>query len=318
MKVSNCIAAVLVACCLVQLASGKVLPIAIMHGISASASSLDFMAKFIAEKVPGIYVKNLEVGNGDVDSFFMPMEKQVDSLCRQLKEDTNLAGGFNLLGVSQGGLVARGYLERCNDPPVHTFISWVSPQAGQYGVPIVNDACNKVTKNATYCELLDDIFNKISYAGALQAHVTFAEYWKDPFALTEYATDSRYLADINNERGLACPDDDTACFRGSVNATYKNNMLALENFLLIHSAVDDTLVPMATSAWGFYAPGDLTQIIPLEDSYIYRNDVNGLRTLDATGRLRRFTTMCAHADYSSECFQKYFGDFVVPFLSKEV
>lgn len=53
----------------------------------------------------------------------------------QLKNDTNLANGFNLVCHSQvilsyvythlkGGLICRAFLERYNDPPVHNFISW--------------------------------------------------------------------------------------------------------------------------------------------------------------------------------------------------
>jgi len=31
----------------------------------------------------------------------------------------------------------RGYLERCNKPPVKNFVAWLSPQMGVYGVPLV-------------------------------------------------------------------------------------------------------------------------------------------------------------------------------------
>jgi hypothetical protein len=37
----------------------------------------------------------------------------------------------------QGAILMRGYLERCNQPKVKNFISWVSPQMGVYGVPNV-------------------------------------------------------------------------------------------------------------------------------------------------------------------------------------
>lgn len=41
--------------------------------------------------------------------------------------------GINLLGYSQGGLIARAILQRFPNHNVRTFISLSSPQAGQYG-----------------------------------------------------------------------------------------------------------------------------------------------------------------------------------------
>lgn len=55
--------------------------------------------------------------------------------------------GINLLGYSQGGLLARAILQRFPDHNVRTFISLSSPQAGQYG-----------SKNLSFIF----IFNKLS------------------------------------------------------------------------------------------------------------------------------------------------------------
>lgn len=41
--------------------------------------------------------------------------------------------GVNLVGYSQGGLIARAILESFDNHTVHTFVSLSSPQAGQYG-----------------------------------------------------------------------------------------------------------------------------------------------------------------------------------------
>jgi hypothetical protein len=39
----------------------------------------------------------------------------------------------------------RGYLERCNQPKIKNFISWVSPQMGVYGVPNVRGVLPYIT-----------------------------------------------------------------------------------------------------------------------------------------------------------------------------
>ena len=46
--------------------------------------------------------------------------------------------GINLLGYSQGGLLARAILQRFPEHNVQNFISLSSPQAGQYGSTISN------------------------------------------------------------------------------------------------------------------------------------------------------------------------------------
>jgi palmitoyl-protein thioesterase len=52
----------------------------------------------------------------------------VDEFAATVRADPQLAKGFNLIGHSQGGLIARAYIERYNDPPVHNFITWATPQ----------------------------------------------------------------------------------------------------------------------------------------------------------------------------------------------
>ncbi len=48
-----------------------------MHGIAASASSMDPVVAWIQAAFPGTYVKNVEIGDGYPDSFIMPMQEMV-------------------------------------------------------------------------------------------------------------------------------------------------------------------------------------------------------------------------------------------------
>ena len=55
----------------------------------------------------GAYVYSVRIGNNEVEDqfngFFKNVNDQVSMVCRALKEDPQLAGGFNALGFSQGG-----------------------------------------------------------------------------------------------------------------------------------------------------------------------------------------------------------------------
>lgn len=63
-----------------------------------------------------------------------PMWTQVDEIGSDVVSiGAAFPEGINLIGYSQGGLLARAILQRFPDHNVRNFISLSSPQAGQYG-----------------------------------------------------------------------------------------------------------------------------------------------------------------------------------------
>ena len=94
------------------------------QGITASTATVSHVVDMLKLHLPGVYVKNVEIGDGPVDSVFWSMDKQVglypalqfdisptlsdiwylqlDQFCSQLAADPKLAGGINLMGFSQG------------------------------------------------------------------------------------------------------------------------------------------------------------------------------------------------------------------------
>eukprot|EP00310_Coccolithus_braarudii_P001335 CAMPEP_0183361472 /NCGR_PEP_ID=MMETSP0164_2-20130417/60949_1 /TAXON_ID=221442 /ORGANISM="Coccolithus pelagicus ssp braarudi, Strain PLY182g" /LENGTH=70 /DNA_ID=CAMNT_0025536067 /DNA_START=79 /DNA_END=287 /DNA_ORIENTATION=- len=56
----------------------------------------------------GTYVRAVDVGNGYVDSLTRPMNWQLEQLAATFRADAALTEGFNLIGYSQGSLLARG------------------------------------------------------------------------------------------------------------------------------------------------------------------------------------------------------------------
>lgn len=58
------------------------------------------------QKYPGSYAVAVNVANG-FDSFVTPMQQQVDEFAKVVQADPKLANGFNVVGLSQGGLVVR-------------------------------------------------------------------------------------------------------------------------------------------------------------------------------------------------------------------
>ena len=265
------------------------LPVVLVHGIDARNDTMFHARDLIQQALPGTFVVAPNIGDGPHDSVFMNMNQQVALLCEQLGNTPELQGGFNLIGFSQGGLSARGYLERCNVPKVVNFISWVSPQMGVFGSPGVNDPA------------IDELLQKVPYVDWVQATLSFANYWVDPFNLTLYAEKSIFLADINN-------------VRAHKNADYKKNILSLNSFTMLTSLVDIIVVPRESEWFGFYAANSTSTIVPMEESPLYVEDWIGLRALQAAGKLLRGSTTCEHQDYFTECFDSYFEKYVLPVL----
>lgn len=63
----------------------------------------------------------------------------MDQFAQVVQADPNLKNGFSAVGLSQGGLVVRGYIEKYNNPPVHSFVSICGVQGGEYNCPLEID-----------------------------------------------------------------------------------------------------------------------------------------------------------------------------------
>jgi len=314
-------------------------PIVLLHGITSDTSELATVAHWLTQNLPN-KVYNLEIGNGKMDSVFKMMDWQLKELCTTIYNMPELENGFHFIGMSQGGLLARGYVQRCNKYPVINLITWVSPHAGVFGF-------NDVQFN----------FDKV-YKPFYQNMYSFAGYWKDPFRYNLYLSSASYLPYLNNEINTTeinmfydgnfnnYDDDDYNNYDDDYNDYNENikwsseqnkaNMLLLKNFVMIWSPNDDVLSPPESGKFGFYdiisnANGynlmDHLDILadfvvnevelPVKDffeSEQYTKDLLGLRTLYETGRLHILETNCTHSGHKTEqCFPQL-EKLTFPFL----
>lgn len=269
-------------------------PVVLMHGITGNYHDFDEVKKWIEDEFPGIYVLSMEIGDlPDLDSIFMTMSDQVDEFCTKVKANPNLQKGFNLIGHSQGTLVARGYIERCNNPPVYNFISWAGPQAGQFGVPFTN------------IEWIDKIVSEAPYDKEIQKKFSFAQYWRNPFDLTSYLDKSLFLADINNEREIK-------------NQTYKDHILSLNKMLLIYSTVDTLIKPRESGWFSFWQAGSDTVLVPVQERALWKEDWLGLRALYESQRLIFDKTNCTHGGHTEKECKHFFDVQTYPLLDNYI
>ncbi len=248
-------------------------PTVLMHGILANADNLNELKEML-EMNFNIKVFNLEIGNGAHTSIYTDMDTQLKMLCEKIYSIDDLKDGFNFIGMSQGGLLARGYVQYCNKYPVKNLITMVSPNAGVfYKINFANDF----------------------YEPAKQQELSITNYWRDPYRYETYLMNSTYLAKLNHE-----------IKRVSLYMIQENDLDVLDNFVMIWSPKDEIIEPPESAKFSMYEVVDnQLVIVELFDSDLYKSDFLKLKTMNEENRLYTFQTDCQHSQHKDpECFHQ--------------
>ncbi|KAM4797382.1 palmitoyl-protein thioesterase 1 [Rhinophrynus dorsalis] len=272
-------------------------PLVIWHGMGDSCCnplSMGAIKKMVEKQIPGIYVLSLEIGNSVIEdmenSFTLNVNEQVVRVCKELAQNPNLQKGYNSMGFSQGGQFLRAVAQRCPSPPMRNLISIGGQHQGIYGFP----RCPGETSHI--CDWIRKMLNLGAYTKAVQENMVQAEYWHDPLNEDTYRNSSIFLADINQER--------------TVNKSYKQNLQALQKFVMVKFFNDTMVDPPDTEWFGFYRPGQSKETIRLQDSILYTEDRLGLREMDKAGKLVFLGAEGDHLRFTEE----WFNEKILPFL----
>jgi len=272
-------------------------PVIQMHGMGDYANNpmgMIPLKNLISNRLNGTYVTNIALGKNMIDdmmgSFLEVMDKEVDVFAAAVRADKNLAGGFNAIGYSQGGLIIRGYVEKYNNPPVHVFISIHGPFVGVAGFPHCNFS-------SSICKLFDNFLGAMAYTSFSQSMLAQANYLRDPLRIPQYLQHSTYLPEVNNER--------------TVNATFTSNLESLDKLVCVKALQDTMVIPNESEWWGFYADGSATKVLSKEDTTWYQQDLFGLRTLVAAGKYVTYTTPGDHLQFDDKFLLSLVDQYLV-------
>ncbi|XP_022116472.1 lysosomal thioesterase PPT2 homolog [Pieris rapae] len=278
----------LVAFCMLFSCSYAYKPVVLIHGIMTGSGSMEIISRRIQEKHPGTKVYN--VNRFESWSSLETMWHQVLEIGQDVANiSSHYPEGINLIGYSQGGLVARGIVQTFPNVSVSTFISLSSPQAGQYGAGFLHVVFPGLVKESAY---------ELFYSRVGQ-HTSVGNYWKDPYHQTLYEEYSVYLPYINNHILSAKSND------------FKNNLLSLKRLVLIGGPDDQVITPWQSSQFGYYGMNET--VIELREQDIYMSDRIGLRALDESGRLHVVTVPgINHFDWHMNV--SIVDDYLLPYL----
>ncbi|KAM9038392.1 LOW QUALITY PROTEIN: palmitoyl-protein thioesterase 1 [Sarcophilus harrisii] len=273
------------------------LPLVIWHGMGDSCCnplSMGAIKKLVELKIPGIYVLSLEIGKTLIEdmenSFFLNVNHQVSLVCEMLAQNPKLQQGYNAMGFSQGGQFLRAVAQRCPSPPMINLISVGGQHQGVYGLPRCPGESSHI------CDWLRKTLNVGAYTKGVQERLVQAEYWHDPIKEEIYRNSSIFLADINQERGI--------------NETYRKNLMALKNFVMVKFLNDSVVDPVDSEWFGFYRSGQAKETEPLQDTALYTEDRLGLKEMDKAGKLIFLAVEGDHLQFS----EQWFCTSLLPFL----
>ena len=120
----------------------------LIHGVGSSSKQLVQLEN--ALKSQGVNVYNLGLTGDPLTSIFTPMDKQcslyneeIIGTLQVLSSKSNILTNttyplINLIGISQGGLLARCYVERYSNNNVNTLMTLGTPHMGIYDKNIPN------------------------------------------------------------------------------------------------------------------------------------------------------------------------------------
>ncbi|KAL3953957.1 hypothetical protein ACCO45_011913 [Purpureocillium lilacinum] len=141
-----------------------------------------------------------------------------------------------------------------------------------------------------------------TWSSFVQNRLVPAQYYRDPAspAYDTYLDASNFLADINNERLLK-------------NETYKKNIASLENLVMYMFEDDTTVIPRRT-AWFDEVNG--TDVTPLRERRMYKEDWLGLRELDSKGGIHFRSITGEHMQIPDQVLNDTMVEFFGPVKSK--
>ncbi|PNY28260.1 Palmitoyl-protein thioesterase 1 [Tolypocladium capitatum] len=275
------------------------LPLLIWHGLGDAASSEGIQAVgALAEALqPGILVHSIALGddaNADRSAtFFGNVTAQLEAVCATLAAHPILstAPAVDAIGFSQGGQFLRGYVERCNAPRVRTLVTFGS----QHNGIVEFKACGS---SDWLCKGAMTLLRFNTWSDFVQSRLVPAQYFRDPAAdYQTYLDSSNFLADINNERAVK-------------NEAYRRNIAALDNLVMYMFEDDTTVIPRQTSWFGEVNGTDVT---PLRERALYKEDWLGLRELDRKGGLQFRSITGGHMQIPQQVLNDTMAEFLGPY-----
>ena len=277
-------------------ATTSAVPTAMFHGLGDACENpgMESIDKML-EQGTGATVKCIEVNTIGGGEIFGNFETIAEEGCKKIAADPLFKGEFNVIGLSQGGLLARYIVEECEMPgKVRNMVTMGGPHMGTDAIPhcfsgLICDGVNTVAKKLVYSKVVQDWLGP-------------AGYFRDINNYAGYLTGSVFLPKMNNEH---------KAYRESQFGALRTQRMSDLNSVYLGMFTKDTMIYPKETAW-FQSVNEHGQVVPLQDSDFYKNDFIGLKALNDTGKVTFASFEGEHLQFT----RKDITDKIIPALKK--
>jgi palmitoyl-protein thioesterase len=204
-----------------------------------------------------------------------------------MKSVPEFASGVNVVGLSQGGLIARAMAEMCN-VTVHNVITMGGPHMGVMSIP----NC----ETGFFCDIFNDIVDIGIYDTFVQENAGPPGYFKDPLIYDEYLQKSEFLAAANNEK--------------IANQAFSDGFKKINQLVLVEFTEDTVVDPKESEWFGYFKIGSKTELQNYNETADYTFDILGLKTLDQQGKIVFESIVGNHLQFNTSEIDRT----VIPYL----
>lgn len=264
------------------------LPVALIHGFRQSCAEYDLesLEAYIGYKT-GEYSKCIETGGGSTD-ISRSFKDQAKKACEIISNDDHYKGEFAIVSISQGGVLARYVIEKCDMPGhVKVFVSIGGPLAGTHQLP----HCHR----GVTCHILNSFADWFVYKGYVQNSMGPAGYFRVSNHIQNFYKSSSLLLDVNNQGK-------------SIDPEAKRRFISLDKLVLILFERDTMISPKESAHFGVY--DEEHKVINMKDTESYKQDLFGLKTLEEAGKI------IYHRVDENHCYYNFIDmdDCVIPYV----
>ena len=264
------------------------LPVAVLHGFQQTCNSynLQTLVDYLKSRTTQ-YARCIETGGGSKD-ISLSFYEQAKKACEIISQDSNYNSDFAIVSISQGGVLARYVIEKCQmTGHVKVFASIGGPLSGTHQLP----HCQR----GVTCHTLNSLVDWFVYKGYIQDSIGPAGYFRVSNHLDRYTDSKSLLLDINNQGE-------------NIDINAKNRFSSLDLLILIAFKRDTMISPKESAHFGEY--DEKHKVVDMKDTDIYKNDLFGLKTLDEANKIKKFWVDEVHCNYNFVDIDMY----IIPYI----
>ena len=232
------------------------LPVAIFHGFYDSCKNAYFpqLVNLIKYNI-GDYAICIETG-AEGDSMSSSFQEQADRACEEINKNPKFSGDFGILSISQGGLLARYIIQKCQmKGKVKSLVSFGGPMMGTSQVPFC--------LGGVVCFIINSLVDYFVYGKSIQKGIGPAGYFRTAAHIKNYIDSESFLVQLNNEGK-------------NIDNESKKRFSELNNLVLIGFENDKMISPKETAE--FWAYDENFKLVPMNETDVYKNDLFGLKS----------------------------------------